>query len=188
MRLRRQAAIATGGLAVAALVVPAAQSRTDRTPQQMLRALVATRVASSALPHGYRSPRVTSYRVTATAKKHHALGGAEILADGGNEAIIYIVFDNVADAKADFAHANLAGRSTATAPSTIPKPSIVVNTSASGTVKGKVVTLGITDVAFVQRNVIVQAATTSAASTQHGDVAGAVALAQFAAKHLSSVA
>jgi hypothetical protein len=55
-------------------------------------------------------------------------------------------------------------------------------------VKGKLVTLGITDIAFVQRNVIVQAATTSAASATHGDVAGAVALAQFAAKHLRSIA
>ena len=187
MRLRRQAAIATG-LAVAALVVPAAQARADRAPQEVLKALVATKVGSSALPHGYRSPQVTSYKVTATAKKHHAVGGAEILADGGNEAIIYIVFDTVADAKADFARANLAGKSTAAAPSTIPKPSIVVNTSASGTVKGKLVTLGITDIAFVQRNVIVQAATTSAASPTHGDVAGAVALAQFAAKHLRSIA
>src|SRR5215469_4834512 len=129
MRLRRQAGIATA-LAVAALLVPAAQSRADRTPQQMLKALVATKVGSSALPHGYRSPRVTSYKVTATAKQHHALGGAEILADGGNEAIIYIVFDTVANAKADFASANLAGKSTAAAPRTIPKPSIIVNTSA----------------------------------------------------------
>jgi hypothetical protein len=32
--------------------------------------------------------------------------------------------------------------------------------------------------------VLVQAATTSASSTKHGDVAGAVALAQFASKHL----
>jgi hypothetical protein len=58
----------------------------------------------------------------------------------------------------------------------------------SGTLKGKPVTMGITDIAFVQRNVIVQAATTSTASTTHGDVAGAVALARFAAKHLRSIA
>jgi hypothetical protein len=185
MRLRRQAAIATG-LAVAALVVPAAQSRADRTPQQVLKALVATKVGSSALPHGYRSPRVTSYQVTVTAKKHHAVGGAEILADGGNEAIIYIVFASGADAKADFSHANLAGKSTSAAPRTFPTPSIVVNTSASGTSNGKIVTIGITDVAFVQGNVVVQAATTSMASTRHGDVPGAVALAQFASKHLRS--
>jgi len=187
MRLRRQAVLATG-LVAAAFMVPTAHSRADRTPQQVLKALVAAKVGASALPHGYRSPRVTPYAVTATAKKHHAVGGAEILADGGNEGIIYIVFKTVADAKADFARANLAGKSTSAAPKTIPKPSIVVNTSASGTVKGKPVTVGITDIAFVERNVIVQAATTSSASTKHGDVAGAVALAQFAAKHLRSIA
>jgi len=187
MRLRRQAALATG-LAVAALVAPTAQSRTARTPQQLLQALLTEKVAPSALPHGYRSPQVTPYAVTATAKSHHAVGGAEILADGGNEAIIYIVFRTRADAKGDFSHANLAGRSTSAAPKALPKPSIVVNTSATGTVKGKLVTIGITDVAFVQGNVIVQAATTSTSSTKHGDVAGAVALARFASKHLRSVA
>src|SRR5262249_36713425 len=97
---------------------------------------------------------------------------------------IYIVFRTRADAKGDFSHANLAGRSTSAAPKALPKPSIVVNTSATGTVKGKLVTIGITDVAFVQGNVIVQAATTSTSSTKHGDVpaAGADALATFASQ------
>jgi hypothetical protein len=52
---------------------------------------------------------------------------------------------------------------------------------------GKSVTIGITDVAFVQGNVLVQAATTSTSSKRHGDVAGALALAQFASKHLRSL-
>jgi hypothetical protein len=187
MRLRRQAALATG-LVIAMLAAQAAQSRPARTPQQVLSALLAARVGASALPHGYRSPQVTAYTVTSTAKSHHALGGAQITADGGNEAIIYIVFKTKADAKADFSHANLAGKVTTSAPGSVPKPSIVVNTSASGTVGGKNVTIGITDVAFVQGNVLVQAATTSASSKKHGDVAGAVALAQFASKHLAAVA
>jgi hypothetical protein len=186
MRLRRQAALAIG-LVVAMLTAPVAESRPDQTPQQVLHALLTARVGAKALPHGYRSPHVTPYTVTATAKGHRAVGGAEILADGGNEAVIYIVFATPADAKADFAHANLAGKATAAGPKTIPKPSIVVNTSAAGTVNGKHVVIGITDVAFVQGNVLVQAATTSPSSRKHGDVAGAVALARFASQHLRSV-
>jgi hypothetical protein len=186
MRLRRQAALVTG-LMVALLAAQAAQSRPARTPQQLLSALLAAKIGGSALPHGYKSPQVARYTVTSTAKGHHAVGGAEITADGGNEAIIYIVFRTNADAKADFSHANLAGKTTASAPSSVPKPSVVVNTSASGTVSGKNVTIGITDVAFVQGNVLVQAATTSASSKKHGDVAGAIALAKFASKHLQSV-
>jgi len=187
MRLRRQAALATG-LAIAMLAAQAAQARPDRTPEQVLGALLAARIGAAALPHGYRSPQVAAYTVTAAAKGHHAVGGAQITADGGNEAIIYIVFKTKADAKADFSHANLAGKATSSAPGSVPKPSIVVNTSASGTVGGKNVMIGITDVAFVQGNVLVQAATTSTSSKKHGDVAGAFALAQFASKHLKSVA
>jgi hypothetical protein len=188
MRLRRQAALAMGlGLMVAMLAAQAAQSRPERAPQRVLGALPAAKVGASALPHGYRSPQVAAYTVTAAAKAHHAVGGAQIVADGGNEAIIYIVFRTKADAKADFAHANLAGKATSSAPGSVPKPSIVVNTSATGTLGGKNVTIGITDVAFVQGNVLVQAATTSTSSKEHGDVAGAFALAQFASKHLKSV-
>jgi hypothetical protein len=175
------------GLVFAMLAAPAAQSRVDRTPQQVLNALRTTKIGARALPHGYRSPQVSAYAVTAAAKSHHALGGAEIVADGGNEEVIYIVFATKADAKSDFAHANLAGKDTTTAPKTIPRPSVVVNTAATGMLSGKSVTIGITDVAFVQGNVLVQAATTSTSSKRHGDVAGALALAQFASKHLRSL-
>lgn len=183
MGSRRQAMFAMSFL-VAALVAPAAQAR---SPQQVLNALLAAKVGAGALPHGYRSPHVSVYTVTATAEKHHALGGAEITADGGNEAIIYIVFETKADAVADFQHANLAGKRTSKAPSSIPKPAVVVSTSVSGTANGKKVTLGITDIAFVQGNVLVQAATTSTSSKTHGDVAGAIALAHFASTHLTSI-
>jgi hypothetical protein len=170
--------------AAAALAAPAAQAR---SPQQLLQALLTAKVGASALPHGYRSPLVERYTLTPNARKHHALGGAEIVADGGNEAVIYIVFRNAADARADFAHANTAGASVSAAPNGLPKPSMVVNDSVTGSSNGQKVTFGLTDVIFVSDNVIVQAATTSLQSPKHGDVAGAIALAGFAKAHLRSV-
>jgi hypothetical protein len=171
-------------IVVAALAAPAAEAR---SPQQLLKALLAAKVGASALPHGYRSPLVERYSLTPNAIKHHAVGGAEILADGGNEAVIYIVFRDAADAKADFAHANTAGATVLPAPTGLPRPAMIVNDSVSGSANGQKVTFGLTDVIFVKGNVIVQAATTSLKSPKHGDVAGAIALAGFAKSYLSSV-
>jgi hypothetical protein len=66
-------------------------------------------------------------------------------------------------------------------------PSFVVSTSAVGTLNGKTVAIGITDVAFVEGNVLVQAAATAPSSSKHGDVSGAVALAGFASTHLRAI-
>jgi hypothetical protein len=175
-------------LLVAAVAAAPSAGSASPSPQAVLKALLAAKVKAAQVPHGYAAPAVLRYAVSKTAKSHHAIGGAQISLDGGNEAVIYIVFATPADAKADFDHANLAGKSTSKAPSSLPKPSVVVSTSATGTVNSNTVTIGITDVAFVQGPVVVQAATTSTTSTTHGDIAGALALAKFASKHLKSVA
>ena len=49
-------------------------------------------MTSADLPHGYSAPVVSVYKISADVKKHGAIGGAQIFADGGNEAVIYIVF------------------------------------------------------------------------------------------------
>jgi hypothetical protein len=167
-----------------AVVGPAGAAR---KPQALYKALLTTKVTASQLPHGYKQPVVGVYLVTAAAKTHHAVGGVRIFADGGNEGIIYIVFASAADARADWSNANFKSVATAAAPKSIPKPSIVVNTSTSGTVNGKTLKIGISDIAALRGNVIVQALTTSRSSATHGDVAGAVALAQFALQHLAAV-
>lgn len=161
---------------------PAGARATKISPQALYNALLTTPVAK--LPHGYESPIVGKHAMSARAKAHHAIGAVEIEADGGNVAVFYIVFRTTADAKADFSHASLAGTATAKAPSSIPRPSVVVNTSATGTSGGKNVTFGLTDIACVYGNVIIEAATSSTTSAKHGDVAGAVALELFAIKHL----
>jgi hypothetical protein len=171
---------------LAAAFVVAAPADAAQTPQALVNALVKAKVKTGDLPHGYSSPTVSAYKVSADAKTHGAIGGAQIFADGGNEAVIYIVFKSPALATADWKHVNLHGVAAAKAPASVPKPNIEINTSAGATINGKKVTFGLTEIATLSGNVIVQSITTSTKSTKHGDIAGAAALAQFAVKHLNA--
>jgi hypothetical protein len=156
-----------------------------RSPAALAAALVHAKAGK--LPHGYSSPVVAVYKQTASAKSHGAVGGASITADNGGEVVIYIVFKNPADALADFEHANFGTTSHKAGPSSLPKPNVEVDTSTSGKSGLNTITVGITDLAFVYKNVLVQAGTSSEQSTKHGDIPGAVALAQYALRHLQSV-
>ena len=162
--------------------------RTSLSPSALYSALLKAKVTSADLPHGYKSPLVGVYKLTSGEKKHDAVGGVEIVADTGNEAVIYLIFSSASAAQLDWANGNFSGRSTSAAPSSVAKPSVVVNTSAKTTVNGKQVTFGLTDVGALRGNVIVQAATSSTTSTTHGDQAGAIALEQFALAHLQAIA
>jgi hypothetical protein len=159
----------------------------SQPPRALVQALLKAQVSSSELPRGYRSPVVSRYRLTAKAKSHQAVGGVQIKLQGGNAAVTYLVFASKAGAKADWASAKLKGISTGAGPASLPQPSLVISTSASGRSGGRKITVGLTDVAYVFGNVIVQAVTSSTATTKHGDVAGAVALARFAFGHLVDV-
>jgi hypothetical protein len=182
MRLR----IAAIALAVAACAAPGAASAA-KTPSALVKALLAAKVAASDLPHGYRSPKVTPYRISAGDRKHHVVGGVLISADNGGEAVIYLVFSTPAAARADFAHGNVASVFRIAAPKSIPKPNIEFNTSTAGKLKGKQVTVGLTDLTYVYRNVLVEAGTSSLTSATHGDVSGAALLGLYALAHLKSV-
>ena len=182
MRLLGQALLVT----FSAAFVLAATAGAAQSPQALVSALVEAKVTSADLPHGYSAPVVSVYKISADVKKHGAIGGAQIFADGGNEAVIYIVFKTPALAAADWKHANFHGAQTSAAPSSIPKPNVQINTSAGATVNGKKITFGLTEIAMLSGNVIVQSITTSTKSTKHGDVTGAVLLAQFAQKHLTA--
>jgi hypothetical protein len=186
VRLPWQAATIVFGIPIATFAVGAslATARPQRSPAALQAALLKAKVTK--LPHGYRSPVVSKYTPTGSAKSRHATGGVQIVADGGNEAFIYQIFATAADAKLDWANANFVGATTSAAPSSIPKPSIVANTSAQATSGGKKITFGLTDVGCLDSNLIVEAVTSSATSTKHGDVAGAVALEQYAVAHLAA--
>jgi hypothetical protein len=182
MRLSSWALLA----ACAAALVAIASASAAKSPAALIAALEKAKVTNAQLPKGYKSPVVGPYKVTAAIKKHGAVGGVQIFADGGNEAIIYIVFKNAAAAKLDWTHANFHGQKTESAPSSIPKPNVVVNLTATPTVNGKTVKFGLTEVATLSGNVIVQSITSSEKTPTHGDKAGAVALAVFALKHLAA--
>ena len=186
MTFGRAASIA-GALALVA-AVPAGASHHSLSPSALYSALLKAKVTTADLPHGYQSPAVGAYKLTSGDKKHHAVGGVEIVADAGNEAVIYLIFSSTSAAQLDWEHGNFTGRNTSAAPSSIAKPSVVINTSAQTTVNGKPTSFGLTDVGALRGNVIVQAATSSTTSTTHGDQAGAVALEQFALAHLQAIA
>jgi hypothetical protein len=176
-----------GALVGVALVAPAGAlaSPAAKKPADVLASLLHAKVKR--LPHGYLKPVVGQYKVTAAAKKHHALGGVMITGDQGNEAVIYIVFATVAGAKADWAHADFTGLQTQPAPSSIPKPNVMANTSSAAKSGTTTIHIGLTDVAVRVGNVIVQGATSSVTNPKQGDPAGSVALALFALQHLKSV-
>ncbi len=185
MRQLRRASLAA--LLATALLTPSSSSAAAgaKTPAALLTALLKAEVRS--LPYGYKTPRVGAYQVSAGASKHHALGGVEIEGDGGNEAVIYIVFSNAADAKLDWQHADLANARVSAAPKTIPKPSLVANVSTSAKSGTTIVKFGLTEVACLVGSVIVEGVTSSTTNTSEGNVAGAVALELFALAHLKSV-
>ena len=141
----------------------------------------------TSLPHGCKAPRVGTYQVSAGAKSHHARGGVEIVGDGGNEGVSYIVFSSAADAKLDWQHANLTNARVSAAPKTIPKRSLVANASTTARSGTTTVRIGLTEVACLVENVIVEGVTSSTTNANEGDIPGAVALALFAVEHLRSV-
>jgi hypothetical protein len=166
---------------------PGSAAPGSQTPRSLVKSLLEAPVPRSELPPGYKSPVVGRYRLTAKAKSHQAVGGVQIELRGGDASVTYIVFASKAGAKADWTSAKLKGISTRPGPASLPQPSLVITTSASGRTGGKEITVGLTDVAYLFGNVIVQAVTSSTASATHGDVAGATALARFALGHLVDV-
>jgi hypothetical protein len=181
VRVRRHAILLAVTVALTASATAVAQ-----TPQALILALQKAKVSQSDLPHGYTTPLVGAYKVTAEAKKHGAVGGVQIFMDGGKEGIIYLVFRTPALAKADWKHASFNGAKPSSAPASIPKPSVVVDTSGTGSAGGKTITFGLTEVAALSGNVIVQAVTASTASKTHGDRSGALLLAAYALRHLTA--
>ena len=173
-------------IAIAAAACLAAGAGAAQSPSALAAALAHTKVTAAQLPHGYKSPVVAAYKLSAGDKTHGAVGAASITADHGAELVIYLVFKTAAEAKADFEHGNFANVSHKAAPSSIPSPNVEVNTSTTGKVGANTVTIGITEIAFPYENVLIQAATSSQTSTTHGDVAGAAALAKFALAHLKA--
>jgi hypothetical protein len=174
-------------IALGALLTPglAGASSGSKSPSALVSALLNAKVTS--LPNGYKSPVVSRYQVTPTAAKHHAVGGVAIVGDSGAEAVIYIVFATPADAKLEWQNASFGKGHVSTAPASVPTPSLLYSTQSTETNKGKTYKIGLTEVACLYKNVLVQGVT-SALNSSRGNTAGSTALTLFALSHLEALA
>jgi hypothetical protein len=168
--------------ALSALMLAGAAA--NPSPQKVYQALLTTRISASELPAGFSSPRTVKNTPGPTPKRHHVVGEVEIDLNGGQSAIVYVVFPTKADALTAYddgvrelktTKGVVAVRSPAPG---LPKPSVSVDASASG--------LGITQVTLVSGNVEI-ATETARHGGKHGDRAGTVTLAKAALRHLAAV-
>jgi hypothetical protein len=178
----------------AGLVPPGALAAADAerklSPKALYEALSKVPKGKAVLPNGYQSPTIGRVPLTPNAKRHHAVGAVGIdLAKPGTlgAGILFIVFPTRADALADWNEGvRRLPKTRLRPPSFFPKPSVMVNASVTlGNAPSR--PIGTTRLAFVVENIIIEVDTSSTSSTTHGDVLGAIALAQFAGRHLNSV-
>jgi hypothetical protein len=167
------AALALGAAAVAAAAGP--------SPQKLYRALLTARFSA---PAGFSVTRTVEKTPGPNPRRHHVAGEVEIDLNGGQGAIVYVVFPTGADALAAYGD-GLRGLKTikgvvsvrSSVPG-LPRPSLLVDASANG--------LGVTQVTFVSGTVEIATETAVRGGT-HGDEAGTVRLAQAALRHLAAV-
>lgn len=165
---------------------------TSTSAQTLYWRLLRTPITNAQLPLGYSAAQIGLGRLSARAQRFHAVGEVDVIIDNGDAAIDFIVFPNRAaavadwnDSKSDF-HKNT--DSQLTAPSDLPWPAIIGNSSITGKdASGKVITNGVTSLSFTPKNVIVQTFTISSAHAGHGDVLATITLARFAARHLRAI-
>jgi len=174
----------------AALVsVPAAAAKTP-SPKTLYSALLTTTIPDSALPSGFTGAKTSYAQPSKTSVKYGAVGEVTVSVDGldPNDAIAFTVFPDSSSALADLHHG---------IPSTEKQPGPVHGFSASVllaySVKGKnilghEVTDGVSDAAAAVGNVLVQGVTTSADSTESGNVPAAISLLRAAVKYEQSLA
>jgi hypothetical protein len=183
-------------LACAGLVAPAAfaapLAERQLSPKALYQALLETPVETSALPDGYRSPRVDPVAPSARAKRHHVVGEVGISSTKSGSAgarMIYIVFPTHADALGDWRDGvRVLPKKRLSPPSSVPAPSAMFNERDTlENSAGRRFAVGATILAYVKGNLIVEVETTSTGSATEGDRHGAVALAQFALSHLGSL-
>lgn len=160
------------------------------SPPALVHALVTAPIPASQVPAALRPAKISAIPLTEQSIRYHGVGTIEVGFDDSDDVVIYVVFPSRPDALADFAHPHQVGRVTdkLAGPPSLPKPSEILDGSISGkNAAGKPVTNGVTGVAFVVRNVIVEAATLSTTSTTVGDLPGTIRLAALALRHLTAV-
>jgi hypothetical protein len=170
--------------AFSALVLVGTAAAASPSPQKVYQGLLTTRIPASELPAGFSSPRTVKNAPGPTPKRHHVVGEVEIDLNGGQSAIVFVVFPTKADALAAYSDGvrelkKTKGVVSVTSPAPgVPKPSVRVDAAANG--------LGITQVTLVAGNVEI-ATETALHGGKHGDRVGSLALAKAALRHLAAV-
>jgi len=166
---------------------PSASAR-PTTPQALYQALLDAPVTASELPSGFSGPRVSPGDPGDGPNQFRAIGQVDIELRGPDaaDAILYIVYPTVADARGRFDRAGPTGDSTLTGSFTPPGFSAPAKClTGNSTVGGRRV--GVTVCIALVENVEVWGISQSATDTQTGNDESAIALAQAGIAHLQRV-
>jgi hypothetical protein len=172
--------LAAGAVLLLALSVFPAAARPP-SPRTLCKALLATPLAQSQLPAGFRAAKPVRTSPSSRTRRHHVVCEVEIDFRNGKDAIFYIVFPTRLDALGNFKDGLKAAQgvvSRRSAPS-LPQPAVLLSGRSQG--------VGFTTTGSVMRNVNIAVVTTSSASgSTSGNETGALALATFAVRHLTA--
>lgn len=170
------------GALMALLVTVAAAAP---APGALYRALLVKPFPIAQLPEGFASPHVTAFAVSATSKRHHAIGGVRVKLNGGRDWIEYVVFPTHGDALAEWRSAVTAGdgqmwSGTGSNLPSLPQPSRlylgIESTQGSST-----------SAIFASGAVLVRATTKVLTGAVHFNQAATVSLARSVNAHLIAV-
>jgi hypothetical protein len=168
-------------LALAVLTAAAAP-----TPAKLLQQIATEPWPKADLPAHVTIGRVGAVPVSAQGRKYHAIGEILFILKGPNpnDELVFEVFPSARDANGDIQHPHLNPNDRKHGQALGVPNSLLVTTS--GMQNGK--RIGITIVAAVRGNVIVQAVTSSTTKAKQGDTAEAIALMKAALAHLKKLA
>jgi len=173
----------------------ASSASLQRTPQSLYSALLTKPFPDSQLPSGFSSARVTMLTPSSGARRYHPVGEVAVAVDGPDpdDGFSYGIFTKHSDALSELNHPTFSSsEKLRIVPGGVPGfpklPGHMWTGSVTGkNVLGKTITNGLTIVAVVQGNVIVDAFTGSADNMESGNVPAAIALLRSALKHLAKV-
>lgn len=189
---RRIAPIAA--IVAAVCVVAAATAAPTISPAKLYQALLTKPYPDSQLPSNFTSAKVGLTNPSKSGIRYHAVGEVAVAVDGPDpdDGIGFNVFPNRSDALGDLNHPTFSGQKVHIVPGGVPGYANLPGHMWIGSITGKnafgkTITNGVTLVAVVKNNVLVQAYTDSADNTDSGNIPAALALIRSGLRHLSAV-
>ena len=175
------------------VVVTAVGSAAAIQPKNLYTALLTTAYADAELPSGFTAAKVSRLTPRNQGRRFHVLGEVQVSVHGpdATDGIFYVVFPNATDARGNLARAKVSGALhlvSGRVPTYPTLPGHVYAGRISGkTVQGGKVSDGVTLVVVAKHNVLVEAFTASADSTDRGNLPAALLILKSAMHHLAIV-